>query len=62
MQYYVQDSNGVWHVKDLHPMGLTKVKAKHQLHFPTTDKACPVCRRILREKHRQEQYLHRETE
>jgi hypothetical protein len=62
MQYYVQDVDGIWHVRSLHPMGLVKVKGKHQLHFPTTGKACPECRALLHEAQREKRYMHPEPE
>jgi hypothetical protein len=41
---YVQDSNGVWHIRDLHPMGLVKIEGKEQIGFPSTGTVCPQCR------------------
>ena len=43
---YVQDSEGVWHIKGVHTLGLVRVHEKDQLHFPK-GVHCPECRKFV---------------
>lgn len=45
MKYvYVQTSDGKWHIKGVHEMGLVRLKGKVQKHFPSTGEVCPICK------------------
>jgi hypothetical protein len=49
--HYVQTSDGKWHVRGLHPMGLIRTKGKQQVFFPSTGETCQECRAMLRTMH-----------